>query len=575
MSPGPAAILLGAAGTAALLTDRLWAVALLTVVLLAVCLRAPSDRRRVYLFGALTTGLGVFVLSPLLWSSPDGVLIWEGPTIPVLGPLDVTTTELFEAALNALRLVALGLAFAAYALLLDHDRLVAAAGAARRSALAVALATRLVPSLERDAAGLAESIRGRGAPAGRRAGLRDASVAARRRLARACIEPRRGNGGARLRPARRNACAEATVEHPGPARTPGGSVAHPCGGAVALASVTDLAFSYPAAPPALRGVSLELEPGEVVALLGPSGSGKSTLLRSLAGLVPHFHGGRFAGRVVVAGLDTRNTRPSELAGTVATVFQDPEDQVVMTIAANEVAFGLENLGVPPAEIWPRVERALASVDALHLWGRKTIELSGGELQRICLASALALEPQLLLLDEPTSQLDPEGAALFLGAVERLGATVVLSEHRVTRALELATRVLFVDEGCLLLDAPRAEALEWLQAERPAYTRACVSETQAPPGDVVLGLRGVSFSYHPAMTVLDEVDLELRRGEIVALEGPNGSGKTTLARIAAGLVEPQVRDGRAARSRRLPVPGSGPLPRQGVGARRGRAGRERG
>ena len=162
MSPGPAALLLGAAGTAALLADRLWALAVLNVVLLAICLRAPSDRRGVYLYGALSTGLGVLVLSPFLWSSPDGTVLWEGPTIPVLGPLDVTTTEIFEAALNALRLTALGLAFAAYALLLDHDRLVAAAGAARRSALAVALATRLVPSLERDAAGLAESIRGRG-----------------------------------------------------------------------------------------------------------------------------------------------------------------------------------------------------------------------------------------------------------------------------------------------------------------------------------------------------------------------------------------------------------------------------
>jgi energy-coupling factor transporter transmembrane protein EcfT len=162
VSPGPAALLLGAAGTAALLTDRLLPLALLTLVLLAICLRAPSDRRRVYLFGALTTGLGVLVFSPFLWSSPDGTILWEGPTIPVLGPLDITTTELFEATLNALRLTALGLAFAAYALLLDHDRLVAAAGAARRSALAVALATRLVPSLERDAAGLAESIRGRG-----------------------------------------------------------------------------------------------------------------------------------------------------------------------------------------------------------------------------------------------------------------------------------------------------------------------------------------------------------------------------------------------------------------------------
>jgi energy-coupling factor transporter ATP-binding protein EcfA2 len=308
---------------------------------------------------------------------------------------------------------------------------------------------------------------------------------------------------------------------------------------VALAAVEGLSFSYPSAPPALRDVSLTLEPGEVVALLGPSGSGKSTLLRALAGLVPHFHGGRFAGRVVVAGLDTRRARPAELAGTVATVFQDPEDQVVMTIVANEVAFGLENLGVAPQEIWPRVERALQSVDALHLWGRKTTELSGGELQRVCLASALALEPRLLLLDEPTSQLDPEAAALFLAAVEQLGAAVVLSEHRVARALELATRVLFVDGGRLLLDAPRGEAVAWLSSERPLYTGACVYQTQASFGPVVAELRGVSYAYRQAMPVLDGVDLELRRGEIVALEGPNGSGKTTLARIAAGLVEPQA------------------------------------
>jgi energy-coupling factor transport system permease protein len=162
MSPAPAAVLLAAAGTAALLADRIWAVALLALVLLGICLRAPAGRRRVYLFGALTTGLGVLVLSPFLWSSPEGTVLWEGPTIPVLGPLDVTTTEIYEAALNGLRLTALALAFGAYALVLDHDRLVAAAGIARRSALMVALATRLVPSLERDAAGLAESVRGRG-----------------------------------------------------------------------------------------------------------------------------------------------------------------------------------------------------------------------------------------------------------------------------------------------------------------------------------------------------------------------------------------------------------------------------
>ena len=162
MSPGPAAALLAAAGIAALLTDRLWAVAVLAAVLLVVCLRAPSERRAVYLFGALSSAAGVLVLSPFLWSAPDGTLLWEGPVLPVLGPLDLTTTELAEAALNALRLLALALSFAVYALSLDHDRLVSAAGSARRSALAVALATRLVPSLERDAAGLAESVRGRG-----------------------------------------------------------------------------------------------------------------------------------------------------------------------------------------------------------------------------------------------------------------------------------------------------------------------------------------------------------------------------------------------------------------------------
>jgi energy-coupling factor transport system ATP-binding protein len=324
---------------------------------------------------------------------------------------------------------------------------------------------------------------------------------------------------------------------------------------VALARLDDVTYAYPGVPPVLAQASLELAPGEVVALLGPSGSGKSTLLRALSGLVPHFHGGRFSGRAVVAGLDTRTARPSDLAGAVATVFQDPEDQVVMTIVANEVAFGLENLGTPPAEIWPRVERALAAVDASHLWGRKTIELSGGELQRVCLASALALEPRLLLLDEPTSQLDPEAAALFLDAVERLGATVVLSEQRIGRALELATRVLFLEGGRILLDAPKAEALGWLARERPAYTRACVPETQASviprdeagdgaarvPGTQgpLVRLQGVSYAYHSALPVLERVDLDVRRGEVVVLEGPNGSGKSTLARLAAGLLEPQA------------------------------------
>jgi energy-coupling factor transport system permease protein len=162
MSPGAGSALLAAAAAAALLTGRLWAVAAITATLLVVCLRAPARRRWPYLIGALTSGLGVLVLSPFLWSSGGGTLLWEGPAIPVLGVLDVSTDEIRIAAVNGLRLAAVGLAFAAYALLLDHDRLVTGARFARRSALAIALATRLVPTLERDAVGLREAVRGRG-----------------------------------------------------------------------------------------------------------------------------------------------------------------------------------------------------------------------------------------------------------------------------------------------------------------------------------------------------------------------------------------------------------------------------
>jgi energy-coupling factor transport system permease protein len=170
LAPVPATLLFAAAGTAGLLADRIWALGILAAALLAVCLRAPVHRRLPYLFGAVATGLGVFLVSPLVAAVGYDVL-WEGgPAIPVLGQLDVTTEELRDAALNGLRLATLGLAFSAYALLVDHDRLVAAVGFAPRSALAVALATRLVPSLERDAAGLAEAVRGRGVQLGGAAG---------------------------------------------------------------------------------------------------------------------------------------------------------------------------------------------------------------------------------------------------------------------------------------------------------------------------------------------------------------------------------------------------------------------
>jgi energy-coupling factor transporter ATP-binding protein EcfA2 len=308
---------------------------------------------------------------------------------------------------------------------------------------------------------------------------------------------------------------------------------------VAVARIQGLTYSYPGARPALEDVTLKVEPGEVVCLLGLSGSGKSTLLRALAGLVPHFHGGRFAGRVEVGGRDTRTARPSDLAGTVASVFQDPEDQVVFTSVEHEVAFGLENLGVRPGAIHHRALEALEALRADQLLHRRTQELSAGELQRVCVACALALRPQLLLLDEPTSQLDPEAAELLLDYATGLGCAVVISEQRPALPLERCDRVVFLEAARVVLDAPQSEARRWIAEEHPAFLE---HEPAAPAGgavagDVVGSVDGASYAY--GGHVVDVPDLELRRGEIVVLTGPNGSGKTTLAKLAAGLFEPTV------------------------------------
>ncbi len=320
---------------------------------------------------------------------------------------------------------------------------------------------------------------------------------------------------------------------------------------MALARIESLTYRHhDAARAALLDVSVEVQPGELVCLLGPSGSGKSTLLRALAGLVPHFHGGAFRGRVEVAGRDTRTTRPSDLAGIVASVFQDPEDQVVFTQVANEVEFGLENLGVPSDEIPGRAREALRAVDVVQLASRRTPELSAGELQRVCLAAALALRPQLLLLDEPTSQLDPEGATELLDRLAELETSAVVSEQRPALPLEHCDRVWFLEEGRLLLDAPRDEALDWLERHRGSYLarlQTVPSNDATEIANAVVRCDQVSYGYGGRPGVVS-ASLEIARGEIVALTGPNGSGKTTLAKLAAGLIEPEsghvTRHGRA-------------------------------
>jgi energy-coupling factor transport system ATP-binding protein len=321
---------------------------------------------------------------------------------------------------------------------------------------------------------------------------------------------------------------------------------------VALASARDLSFAY-GTEPALSGVTLDIEPGQIVLLLGRSGSGKSTLLRAFAGLVPHFHGGRFSGRVVVAGRDTRRTRPAELAGTAATLFQDPEDQIIFGAVSAEVAFGVENAGVPAGEIEERVVSALGAVGASHLAGRQVAGLSGGELQRVCLAATLALEPSLLLLDEPLSQLDPDAAEALLGLVRYLarerGTAVVLAEQRAVRPLAICDRVVVLEGGGVLFDGTATEARGWLAATRPSWLGLKPAVPNGRAGEPVCGAERAGFAYPGGPAVLDRVSFELRRGEVVALAGPNGSGKTTLAKLLAGLLDPGsgevFRTGRAA------------------------------
>lgn len=275
--------------------------------------------------------------------------------------------------------------------------------------------------------------------------------------------------------------------------------------------------------PALERVNLTIHAGDVVLVHGPSGGGKSTLLRALAGLVPHFHGGRFAGRVIVGGHDTRTTSPAQLATVVGSVFQDPETHAVRSTVWNDVAFGLENLGVPAGAIGLRVREALAAVDAGHLHDRDISTLSGGERQRVAIAGALALRPRLLLLDEPTSQLDDDGVAALRHTITRLsgdGVAVVLAEHHTDRLDAVANRAVRLAAGRIGgVDAP-------VDAGAPLGAR----------GPELLRVEGVEARYGEC-AVLTHVSFALEAGTITALHGGNGSGKSTLARVLSGLHMP--------------------------------------
>ncbi len=355
-------------------------------------------------------------------------------------------------------------------------------------------------------------------------------------------------------------------------------------------SLDGVGYSYPnAGRAALGDVSLQIAAGELVVLAGRSGCGKTTLLRAACGLVPHFHGGEIAGRIEVGGLDAIAAGPGELAASVGYVAQDPETQVVSTTVAAEVELPLELRGEAPAARARAVEEVALALAIPQLLDRTVDTLSGGELQRVALAAALVTRPAMVLLDEPTSQLDPVAGDELIWLLRRLneewGVTIVLAEHRLERCLAAADRVIAMDAGRVAFDgAPRA-FLGWAQdsdpaLETPAARMFSLAGIEPPPVGVrdarrtlsaapsrpqlgrVAGGQGGSRTSPPAAPplsprqdppalelrnlwvdlgdnkerreVLKGIDLRVERGERVALMGRNGAGKSTLLRAVAGL-----------------------------------------
>ncbi len=329
----------------------------------------------------------------------------------------------------------------------------------------------------------------------------------------------------------------------------------------AIVEVDDLTFRYRrASEPAVRNISLRIEPGEVLLVAGPSGCGKSTLIRAINGLVPHAYSGELGGTVRVEGRPTTELRLREISHTIGTLLQDPAKQIIGSTVEGELAFGPENVGVPPEEIATRIGEVITDTRIAHLAGRETAHLSGGELQLLAMAGALMLRPRCYVVDEPLANLDPATAHHLLGLLRDLadaGHAVVIVEHRVEEALALRPdRVLAMDDGRATflggVDGFLAEAdpasvklpfevvLDHVRRHGTDIEAADSGEPSTPDGE------------RPARLAFDDVHVTLGerrvlRGvvatigacETVAVLGPNGSGKTTLFRTAMHLVEPDA------------------------------------
>ena len=326
--------------------------------------------------------------------------------------------------------------------------------------------------------------------------------------------------------------------------------------------IENLGFTYPSRDiPTLRGITTRVPSGAFVLLTGPTGCGKSTLLRTLNGLIPHASAGTLTGTVRLNGKDIATQPLATTCQQVALLFQNPDDQLFCTRVEDEIAFGLENLGFPSEEIKERIAVALKQVGLPDFASREISSLSGGQKQRVALAAICAMQPQVLLLDEPTSHLDPRGTRDILAIVTQLnresGITVVLATHRTKEVASLCDRVWLMDEGRLYLDLPEAEAFQDLtpyqhlgvqvpkteesSVDGPLSNPSGVSQKgvyETTPQTSLLSIRELQFSYpNTDEDAVHSISCEVPRGEVLAIMGANGSGKTTLIHLIAGLLRP--------------------------------------
>ncbi|PRB61758.1 ABC transporter ATP-binding protein [Microbacterium sp. MYb45] len=297
----------------------------------------------------------------------------------------------------------------------------------------------------------------------------------------------------------------------------------------------------------MSDVSFRIDPGERVLVLGASGAGKSTLLHGLAGVLGGEEEGESTGELLVDGAPAVATR-----GRAGLVLQDPDSQVILARAGDDVAFGCENLGVPRAQIWPRVEAALDAVGLDVPLDHPTKALSGGQKQRLALAGMLAMRPGLVLLDEPTANLDPAGVVEVRDAVERMlqsqPATLIVVEHRLEVWLPLITRVIVIGAGGVVADGALAEVLgdqgARLAADGvwvPGHAPAAPPPPRGKPGETLLSARGLAVARVKGRPVATGIDLDVRAGQVLAITGPNGAGKSTLGLTLAGLLPPAAGD----------------------------------